>query len=150
MNNKISKIVTKRRKRLGRGYGSGKGGHTVGKGQKGQKTRKKLGILFEGTKVKKSLIKRLPFLRGKNKFKGGINPILINLDDLNNFPAGTVVDEDYLVNQKIVKRELLSKRGVKILGDGTIAKKLTIDLPISKGASKKIINAGGKVLIIKA
>jgi len=65
----LPKVVTKRAKRLGRGYGSGKGGHTVGRGEKGQKTRNKIGVLFEGMKVKKSLLKRLPFRRGKGKFK---------------------------------------------------------------------------------
>lgn len=55
-------------KRLGRGYGSGKGGHTCGRGQKGQKSRTKIHILFEGVKVKKSTLKKLPLLRGKGKF----------------------------------------------------------------------------------
>lgn len=55
-------------KRLGRGYGSGKGGHTSGRGQKGQKSRTKMHILFEGLKVKKSTLKKFPLLRGKGKF----------------------------------------------------------------------------------
>ena len=57
----LPKNTKKRKKRVGRGYGSGKGGHTTGRGQKGQKSRKKLNILFEGVKVKKSLINRLSF-----------------------------------------------------------------------------------------
>ena len=61
----LPKTISKRKKRLGRGYGSGKGGHTVGRGQKGQKTRGKIGVLFEGIKVKKSLLKKLPLRRGK-------------------------------------------------------------------------------------
>jgi large subunit ribosomal protein L15 len=65
---KLPKVVMKRNKRIGRGHGCGKGAHTVGKGQKGQKTRSTIGILFEGMKVKKSLLKRLPFQRGKGKF----------------------------------------------------------------------------------
>ena len=69
MEYKLVKHEGSKRKRLGRGYGSGKGGHTVGRGQKGQKTRGKIGILFEGLKVKKSFIKRLPMLRGKGKNK---------------------------------------------------------------------------------
>jgi ribosomal protein L15 len=67
---KLAKIVQRKGKRVGRGYGSGKGGHTVGRGQKGQKTRNKIGILFEGIKVKKSLLKKLPLVRGKEKNKG--------------------------------------------------------------------------------
>ena len=64
----LPKVVTKSKKRVGRGRGSGKGGHTVGRGQKGQKTRGKIAVLFEGMKVKKSLLKRLPLARGKGKF----------------------------------------------------------------------------------
>jgi len=65
----LPKIVNRSAKRVGRGYGSGKGGHTTGRGTKGQKAREKVRIFFEGTKMKKSLIKRLPFQRGKNKMK---------------------------------------------------------------------------------
>lgn len=65
---RLPKIVGKKLKRLGRGMGSGKGSHTSSRGQKGQKSNKDLHILFEGLKVKKSLLKRLPKLRGKGKF----------------------------------------------------------------------------------
>lgn len=65
----LPKIVAKGKKRVGRGMGSGKGSHTVGKGQKGQKTRSKIGILFFGTKTKMSLIKKIPMQRGKGRFK---------------------------------------------------------------------------------
>ncbi len=146
MNNQIAKTISKRRKRLGRGYGSGKGGHTVGKGQKGQKTRKRLGILFEGVKVKKSLIKRLPFLRGKNKFKGKAGPVVVDLKIFNDFPSGAKIDLDYLVERKIVGREDVSKKGIKILGNTKINKKFTVLLPVSKSASENILKAGGKVL----
>jgi len=64
----LPKVVQKSKKRVGRGRGSGKGGHTVGRGQKGQRTRGKISVLFEGMKVKKSLLKRLPLARGKGKF----------------------------------------------------------------------------------
>jgi len=55
----LPKVVAKSKKRLGRGMGSGKGSHTSGRGQKGQKSRGKIGVLFEGMKVKKSLLPRL-------------------------------------------------------------------------------------------
>ena len=54
MAERLPKVVQTRKKRVGRGYGSGRGGHTAGRGQKGQKSRKKIGVLFEGVKVKKS------------------------------------------------------------------------------------------------
>lgn len=67
--NQLPKIVRRPQKRVGRGVGSGKGSHTSGRGSKGQKAREKVHLLFEGTKIKKSFIKKLPLLRGKGKFK---------------------------------------------------------------------------------
>lgn len=141
----LPKIVDKRKKRLGRGYGSGRGGHTVGRGQKGQKSREKVGILFEGIKVKKSLIKRLPLQRGKGKFTGGPKPIIVKLSFLNLLPKGAVVDIPLLVKHGIVKEEDARVFGVKILGDGKPQKKLTITIPISHSAAKEIEKAGGKI-----
>ena len=65
----LNRVVKNSKKRIGRGGGSGKGSHTVGKGQKGQKSREKVSINFFGTKMKKSLLKRLPFQRGKGRLK---------------------------------------------------------------------------------
>jgi large subunit ribosomal protein L15 len=64
----LPKVVAKSKKKVGRGMGSGKGSHTAGRGQKGQKSRTSVGVLFEGMKMKKSLLKRLPLMRGKGKF----------------------------------------------------------------------------------
>lgn len=65
---KLPKVVQHRKKRVGRGVGSGKGSHTAGRGQKGQKSMGDIYILFEGLKMKKSFLKRLPLQRGKGKF----------------------------------------------------------------------------------
>lgn len=67
------RLISKSKKRIGRGIGSGKGGHTSSRGQKGQKSRGSIHILFEGMKTKKSLLKRLPLLRGKGKFKSKVS-----------------------------------------------------------------------------
>ncbi|KKU03098.1 MAG: 50S ribosomal protein L15 [Candidatus Amesbacteria bacterium GW2011_GWB1_47_26] len=72
--NKLPRIITRPKKRVGRGMGSGKGSHTAGRGTKGQKARGKVSILYEGTKTKKSLVKRIPMLRGKGKFKAKVKP----------------------------------------------------------------------------
>ena len=146
MSEKLVKVIKKRKKRVGRGYGSGRGGHTSGRGQKGQKTRSNLGILFEGVKVKKSLIKRLPLRRGKGKFKAKKKPLVVKLAYLNILPQGTVVDLDALIKHNIVDAKQARKYGVKILGDGDLKKKLTIKLPLSKSAGKKVVKAGGKIL----
>ncbi len=140
------KIKTNSKKRLGRGFGSGKGGHTVGRGQKGQKTRAKIGILFGGVKVKKSLFKRVPFLRGKGKNKArSEKPLLLKLSSLNALKDDTVVDLDFLVKNGWFKKKDLVQKGVKIVYDGDIKKKLMVRIPVSKTAKKSIESVGGKV-----
>ena len=145
MADSLPKIVNKSKKRVGRGIGSGKGGHTSGRGQKGQKTRDNLHILFEGVKVRKSLIKRLPLKRGKDKFKTNNKPIIVKLSFLNIFNSQDEVTVESLIKKNIVQEEDAKEFGVKILGNGEIEKKLTIKVPISKSAAKKIEKAGGKI-----
>lgn len=142
---RLPKIKVRHAKRHGQGYGSGKGGHTVGRGQKGQKSRTSMGILFEGMKVRKSLYKRLPLRRGKGKFNAKNKPVIVKLSYLNLLPAGSVVDIALLVKHNIVAKADADLYGVKILGNGKLEKKVTISLPISKSAAKKIEIAGGKV-----
>nr|AKQ04365.1 50S ribosomal protein L15, large subunit ribosomal protein L15 [uncultured Microgenomates bacterium Rifle_16ft_4_minimus_5036] len=142
----LPKIKVRKSKRLGRGYGSGKGGHTSSRGQKGQKSRSSIGILFEGVKVRKSLYKRLPLRRGKGKFKAKGKPIAVNIEILNVLPQGSMVDVAMLVANKIVDSKDAEKYGVKILGNGKLEKKLTIALPVSKTVIKKVEKAGGKVV----
>lgn len=132
----LPKVVANRKKRVGRGYGSGKGGHTTGRGQKGQKSRTKIGVLFEGVKVKKSLLKRLPFQRGKGKNKGTRGPVIVNLEALNILPAGSKVTIETLIKAKIVNEKDAKAYGVKILGNGKLEKKLIIEVPASKSVLK--------------
>jgi len=143
--NNLPKIVTRRKKRLGRGYGSGKGGHTAGRGQKGQKSRSKIGILFEGVKTRKSLIKRIPQLRGKAKLKPKPKPIILNLDQLNVFTSGAKVDLDAIIKKGLVVERQAKSLGVKILGTGKLTKKLTVNVRVSESAAKKIKKAGGNI-----
>lgn len=142
----LPKVVQRRSKRLGRGYGSGKGGHTSGRGQKGQKSRGHIGIMFEGLKIKKSLLKKLPLVRGKDKFKARPKPIIVKLSFLNLLPAKSNVDLELLVKEGIVNEEDAKAVGVKILGDGEIKKALNIKVPISRSAAKVVEKAGGKIL----
>ncbi len=140
------KIKTNSKKRLGRGYGSGKGGHTVGRGQKGQKVRGKIGVLFEGMKVKKSLFKRTPFLRGKGKNNPvSDKPLLVRLSSLDILKDGTVVDRDWFVKEGWFKKDEVAKKGVKIVYDKDIKKKLIVKIPTTKSAKKSIESVGGKV-----
>lgn len=142
----MNKIVAKGKKRVGRGYGSGKGGHTTGRGAKGQKVRGKIGIIFEGYKMKKSFIKRLPFRRGKDKFGANPKPLIVNLKHLVAFDEGVTIDIENIIKAGLVDAKDAKIFGVKILGDGEVTKKLTIALPISKSAAEKVIKKGGKIL----
>lgn len=144
--NQLPKTTSKPKKRIGRGYGSGKGGHTATRGAKGQKARGKLPLYFEGTAMRKSLIRRLPMLRGKLKHKSiKPKPIILNLKHLNLLAKNTKVDLDVLIKYGLVTPEAKTT-GVKILGDGQLKHPLTIILPTSKSAAKKITKAGGKVI----
>jgi len=146
---KLPKIKTKSKKRVGRGYGSGKGGHTSGRGAKGQKARSKVPLYFEGTPMRKSLIRRMPMLRGKLKQKSfKIKPLIINLKHLNRLPKNTTVDLKTLIKYEILPKEA-KDFPVKILGDGNLDKPLKFALPVSKNALKKITKAGGKIITVK-
>lgn len=140
---KLPKIAKRGKKRLGQGHGSGKG-KTAGRGTKGQKSRGKMSLAFRVSGI--SFIRRLPLIRGKyrNKSKKG-KFLAVNLKYLNLFEPKSVVDLDSLVAHKIVKKDDVSISGVKILGDGEIKIPLTVKLPCSKKAVKKIESAGGKV-----
>ena len=132
---KLTKTTSGSKKRLGRGYGSGKGGHTSSRGQKGQKSRGKLPVYFEGSKMRKTIIRRLPMLRGKLRFSAGKNkPVIINLKDLAGWPKETPVTVESLVKAGWITQGAT----VKLLGDGELKEKLKIDLPMSKSAAKKV------------
>lgn len=142
----LSKTTRHTKKRIGRGHGSGRGGHTSTRGTKGQKSRGKVGLFFEGTKIKKSLLKRLPLFRGKGKFKP-LRPtsLIVNLKYLNVFKAQEQVTIGSLIEKGILAKDLPETAEVKILGDGEISIPLTVLLPTSKNAKEKIEKAGGKV-----
>jgi large subunit ribosomal protein L15 len=141
---KLTKTTTRKKKRVGRGMGSGKGGHTSTRGSKGQKARGKVKQWFEGGQL--ALIRRLPKTRGKGRFKPlKASPVIINLNDLKNLKKGTVVTKETLVKEKIVKEKEVAEFGVKLLGQGTVTIPFTIQIPTSKSAKKKIEKAGGKV-----
>lgn len=127
-------------KRAGRGYGSGKGGHTVGRGQKGQKSRGKVAPLFEGGQL--TFSKRLPHKRGFSSFRR--KPAIANLSVFKDFKAGTVVTPKILSEKKVIR--LVPRQEVKILGFGTLDKRLTFSgFKLSKKAIEKIKKAGGRV-----
>jgi large subunit ribosomal protein L15 len=135
---KLSKTTQRSHKRLGRGYGSGKGGHTSSRGQKGQKSRGKLPLYFEGSKMRKTYVRRAPMLRGKMKFKGlKARPFILNLRDLADWKAGEAVTVDNLIKAGYLPKEAKTA-GVKLLGNGKLAAKLKVEIPTSKSVAKKL------------
>ena len=131
-------------KRIGRGAGSGQG-KTAGKGHKGQKSRAGRGMRpgFEGGQM--PLQRRVPKRGFVNIF--GKEFSIVNVSALDqSFEDGAVVDIDALIEKGLVKKVL---DGVKILGNGEISKKLTVQVnAYSEAAKQKIEAAGGKAEVI--
>lgn len=130
-------------KRVGRGPASGQG-KTAGKGHKGQKARagysSKPG--FEGGQM--PLQRRLP-KRGFNNIFGK-EYVTVNLSALNKFEDGAVVDYQALLDARVIRKVCDS---VKVLGNGTLTKKITVKADaFSASAKEKIEAAGGKVEVI--
>ena len=126
--------------RKGRGAGSGNG-KTAGKGHKGQKARSGGGVRpgFEGGQM--PLQRRIP-KRGCNNKIFATTYANINLSDLERFEDGAVVTQEAILAAGLVKKPL---DGIKVLGDGELTKKLTVEAAaFSKSAKQKIEEAGGK------
>ncbi len=125
--------------RKGRGTGSGNG-KTAGKGHKGQNARSGGGVRpgFEGGQL--PLYRKLPKRGFHNKFAKVY--AIVNVEDLNVFENGDVVDLAVLLDRRIVRKE---NDGLKVLGNGELTKKLTVKAAIfSASAKEKIEAAGGK------
>lgn len=136
--------ATHRRKKVGRGPGSGLG-KTSGRGHKGQNARSGGGVrpVFEGGQL--PLFRRLP-QRGFSNAEFKTEYAIVNLQDLNRFEDGTLVTSALLKETGLVKKELA---GIKILGNGTLEKKLTIQASkFSKTAKEKIEASGSKIEVI--
>ena len=136
--------ATHSRKRLGRGVGSGLG-KTSGKGHKGQNARSGGGVRpgFEGGQL--PLFRRLP-KRGFSNARFKTEYATINLSDLNRFEDGAVVTPELLKEMGLVKNQL---DGIKVLGNGTLEKKLTVKAhKFSSSAQEKIESLGGKIEVM--
>ena len=145
---KLSEIESpkslKKRKRVGRGDGSGHG-TTSGRGTKGQLSRSggKTRIGFEGGQM--PLQRRIPHLKGfKNLRKKVFN--IINVGDLENFKEGATIDYKLLDGKGLIMKK---DSPLKVLGNGKLSKKLTVKANAFSGsASQKIEKAGGKAEVI--
>jgi large subunit ribosomal protein L15 len=131
----------KKRKRVGRGDGSGHGG-TAGKGAKGQNARSGHSVRpnFEGGQM--PITRRMP----KRGFKNPMRRIMaiVNIEQIKIFQAGTVVDRDILTAAGLVSGRV---DGIKILGNGEINFPLSVKVDmVSRGARAKIEAAGGTII----
>lgn len=141
---KGNKIV-KKAKRLGRGYGSGKGGK-AGRGNKGQQARTGWTIKAQLEGGQTSFLMKIPKLKG---FRA-INKVVmtpINLDDLSErFDDGATVGMKELTLAGLVSN---AKAKVKLLGRGTLDKKLTLSVHAASKAAQAAVEAkGGSVTIL--
>ena len=141
---KPNPYATKARKRVGRGPGSGTG-KTAGRGENGQNSRSGGGVRigFEGGQT--PLFRRLP-KRGFSNARFKKVYAVINLDDLNKFDNGAEVTPEILKDMGLVKNTL---DGLKVLGNGTLEKKLTVKAnKFSSTAKEQIEKLGGKAEVI--
>ncbi|OGC52160.1 50S ribosomal protein L15 [candidate division WWE3 bacterium RIFCSPLOWO2_01_FULL_39_13] len=127
-------------KRAGRGYGSGKGGHTTGRGAKGQKSRAKIPLWFEGGQT--PLVRKTPYIKGfTNYTHADVYPL--NLDRISKlFSDQSKINPDLLFKSGILKKGKYDR--VKILGRGKLTKKIKFEgFVYSDLAKKKIERSGG-------
>ena len=129
--------------RKGRGPGSGNG-KTAGKGHKGQNARSGGGVRpgFEGGQL--PLYRKLPKRGFTNIF--ATKYAIVNVEQLNAFENGAVVDVNALLEKRIIRKSL---DGLKVLGNGEITKKVTVKAAVfSATAKEKIEAAGGKAEVV--
>ena len=142
--------ATKRRKRVGRGPGSGMG-KTGGRGIKGQKSRSGVAIKgYEGGQM--PLYQRLPkrgFNKPNRKAFAVVNLGLIQkFVDAGKLDASNAIDEDALVASGLVRRKL---DGIRVLAKGDITAKLTLNVTgASKSAVDAVAKAGGSLTVTSA
>ena len=137
------------KKRVGFGEGSGHG-KTASKGGKGQSARKSGHVRFGFEGGQMPLMRRIPKygFRSQSKIKGATRFAIVNLSTLESFENGATVDVDTL-RDKGIKINSREKGGIKVLGNGTLSKKLTVKVNlISEAARKAIEDNGGSVELV--
>lgn len=146
----LSKVVAPRKKRLGRGLGSGKG-KTSARGQKGQKARGKIPAAAVGGGL--ILYKKLPYRRGYsrrgNNPTRSPKPVLVTTDQLNTLKAKSVVNLETLISSGFVDAKEAKKFGVKILtGKEELKVALRIEqVPVSAKVRQEVTKTGGEVVL---
>lgn len=139
---KLTPSASKSKKRVGRGYGSQKGGHTSGRGMKGQlsRTGANVPVWFEGGQL--PLIKRLPMMRGKGRLVSLSKTAEVSLSELDTMKAD-IITLDTLKVEKVISPRA---KNAKVIASGTLSRKVSLEgLSVSAQAKKAIEKAGGQV-----
>lgn len=150
MNNFLSnlpKVNIQKKKRLGRGLGSGKGSKSGRGTTRHQKARESIPLHFEGGQGR--IVKKYPLIRGKGK-NSSINKksFVIDLEKLNKLTENSIVSRESLIKANIITNGN-EKLPIKILFNGQLKKKLIIKLPVSKKVKEAVEKLGGKVELEK-
>lgn len=141
--NELTKVTSRAKKRVGRGYGSGKGGHNSGRGTKGQNSRRGGGVAqwFEGGQL--PIIKRMPMTRGKSKQEVVRPTAQLSLTEIENLKTEVITLDSLKLENAIDKRF----KKAKIIANGSISRAVTIEgVSVTAGAKAAIEKAGGKVV----
>lgn len=138
-------LVFNKKKRIGRGIGSGRGSKSGRGTTRHQKARSTSPLGFEGGQNR--LTKRFPLLRGKGRNRSyKVNRYVIYSSQLNTFDDGAVVTVESLQKIGLLEADV-KKPVVKLIQKGDITKKLTVALPVSQSVKKMIEKAGGTVTV---
>lgn len=139
----LSKMNTKKKKRLGRGLGSGKGSKSGRGTTRHQKARESIPLHFEGGQGR--IVKKFPLLRGKGKNNSiEKKAFIVDLEMLNKLTDNSIVSRETLIKENIITngKENLP---IKILANGQLKRKLVIKLPVSKKVKEAVEKLGGQV-----
>lgn len=139
----LHQLVATSQKRVGRGYGSGVGGHTTGRGAKGDKARGTTKLTFDGSKIKKSWIKRTPFLRGKHRVLAKAKPQILKIDLIVKY----FKPNSLITPQLLAKNLNTNAKFFKILSSSTkLENKYTFKgIEFSQKAMAQVVSVGGKI-----
>lgn len=141
---KLPAVIAKGNRRVGRGYGSTKGGHTSSRGTKGQLSRNggKIPLWFEGGQLQ--LTKRLPWQRGKGRLKSLGKYQEVNLQDVLNKGLTSVTPQS-LFEAGLIKQ---TKYPVRVIGLGEVKSKMTFEGVATSGpVRERVEKAGGSVTV---
>ena len=139
----LPKVNIKKKKRLGRGLGSGKGSKSGRGTTRHQKARESIPLHFEGGQGR--IVKKFPLLRGKGKNNSiKEKSFVIDLETLNKLADNSIVSRATLIKENIITNGN-ENSPIKILANGNLKKKLIVKLPVSKKVKKAVEKLGGQV-----